>query len=290
MSKWCLGTVQFGTNYGVANNQGQVQYFDVLNIVQHAIENGIEYFDTAQAYGNSETILGRVFSELGVNRQIKCITKLLPDFQFDTNNTLRANIQGSLQRLNQSSLWGLMLHRVSDYLKNKLFISAIEGLKQVGLIQNFGVSTDQPEDALHYIQQPYIDIIQVPFNVLDRRLIDNGFFEQATRLGKTVFVRSLYLQGLITLNQEQLSNKNMMWAWPYLETLQNYIVTDIKPFVFNALNNIMPDAIGVFGVDSKTQLDENLSFSNMKIPKEIYQNWWHDLASHPERLLNPAKW
>ena len=53
-----MGTVQFGINYGITNKVGKVNKKEVRNILQLAVESGIELLDTAQAYGSSETILG----------------------------------------------------------------------------------------------------------------------------------------------------------------------------------------------------------------------------------------
>ncbi|MDF1875753.1 aldo/keto reductase, partial [Sulfurimonas sp. SAG-AH-194-I05] len=58
LSKLSLGTVQFGLDYGISNNSGQPSQKDVDNIVQYVYDNNINCFDTAQAYGNSESVLG----------------------------------------------------------------------------------------------------------------------------------------------------------------------------------------------------------------------------------------
>lgn len=57
-SKLILGTVQFGVNYGINNNAGQVTQTEVNRILEYAAENGIEKLDTSSAYGNSEEALG----------------------------------------------------------------------------------------------------------------------------------------------------------------------------------------------------------------------------------------
>ena len=59
ISKLSLGTVQFGLNYGIANISGQPTQDEVNKIVNYVIDNGITCFDTAQAYGDSEIVLGQ---------------------------------------------------------------------------------------------------------------------------------------------------------------------------------------------------------------------------------------
>ena len=58
MSKIALGTVQFGTDYGINSTHGKVQLDEVERILNYAKSEGIELLDTAPAYGNSEQILG----------------------------------------------------------------------------------------------------------------------------------------------------------------------------------------------------------------------------------------
>ena len=61
--KVALGTVQFGLDYGVTNQHGQVTIEEVESILDFAKINGIDTLDTASRYGNSEQVLG----DAGVN-------------------------------------------------------------------------------------------------------------------------------------------------------------------------------------------------------------------------------
>ena len=56
--KICIGTAQFGLTYGITNTEGQVQQDQVKKLLLLAQQLNIDYLDTAQAYGNSEQILG----------------------------------------------------------------------------------------------------------------------------------------------------------------------------------------------------------------------------------------
>ena len=55
----CLGTVQFGLAYGITNTDGQVSEVEVGRLLSKADGVGICWLDTAQAYGNAESVLGR---------------------------------------------------------------------------------------------------------------------------------------------------------------------------------------------------------------------------------------
>ena len=70
--KLCLGTAQFGMHYGVTNQMGRLKDNQIDLIIESALNNNIFYFDTANAYGNSEIILGNTLKN---NQNIKFITK-----------------------------------------------------------------------------------------------------------------------------------------------------------------------------------------------------------------------
>ena len=54
-----LGTAQFGLDYGISNKSGKIEPKEVDKILSFAKKNGIKSIDTAQAYGESETVLGK---------------------------------------------------------------------------------------------------------------------------------------------------------------------------------------------------------------------------------------
>jgi len=291
MKNVCLGTVQFGLNYGVSNKLGKPQYQDVVNIIKCSFKNNINYFDTAQSYGDSEIVLGKAFKELGIQSKVNVITKLSPNFKLDN---ITIDLKKSLSNLGIKNAWGLMLHRFDKKLINTEFGLIIKQLKKAELIKHFGVSVYSPDDALLVLKNPLVDIIQVPFNILDRRLIDNNFFEIANQMQKKVFIRSVYLQGLLIMSDEDLINKNMSWAIPYLLRLRQFThdnMIDMKSFALNAITDKVTNSFVITGVDSINQLKENISLLNENIPsKQIFEDWWKNLPLYPEKLLNPSLW
>jgi len=58
-SKLVLGTAQLCLDYGIANKSGKPEENKAFEIMKYAAENGINYFDTAYSYGNSETTIGK---------------------------------------------------------------------------------------------------------------------------------------------------------------------------------------------------------------------------------------
>ncbi len=291
---FCLGTAQLGMAYGIANEDGQPDLEEARRIVQTADKNGIRYYDTAQSYGTSEQILGEAFAALPGREHIRCVTKLSPDFRSSTFEDLKTAIEDSLRRLGLGHLWGVILHRVEGIEDWPSLVQAVERCKAQGLIRYFGVSLYEPEEAVRFAREPYIDIIQVPFNVLDRRLIDNDFFPLAIAEGKHIFIRSVFLQGLMLMSESRIKRKRMGWAAEHLAGLHTFIQVngvDQKTFIIKVVAQRVPEAVLVVGLESYEQLLENLAlFDAPPVPEDLTQAWWDKLPRYPDKLLNPSLW
>lgn len=294
MDNFCLGTVQLGLNYGIANKTGQPARDEISKIISTAINNGIHFFDTAQAYGESEVLLGEVFEDIPEQSEIKIITKLAPDFKHTSGSQLRNTIEESLNRLKISSLWGLMTHRSSSITDWKVFARQIKSFAPDVLVQNIGVSLYSPDEAMQYLDNEFVDIIQIPTNVLDKRLINLGFFEKAEEHRKIIFIRSIYLQGLLLLSENELENGKMSWAKSQIQFYFNFIKQhDLLPqyFALKAIRQRFPQTILVSGVETQIQLLENLKLLNAPdLDKNILNEWWSDLPDLPLEILDPSKW
>ena len=136
-SKLVLGTVQFGLDYGIAGGR-QVPVEEVQRILDFAQENGISTLDTAITYGNSEQLLG----ETGV-QDWQIVTKLpsIPNKCTDVERWVQESVQGSLQRLKVSQLYGLILHRPADLndLHGKVLYRALKQCETLGWVGKLGL-------------------------------------------------------------------------------------------------------------------------------------------------------
>jgi aryl-alcohol dehydrogenase-like predicted oxidoreductase len=280
--------------YGIANRDGQPDHDEAISVVRLAVKNGVGFFDTARAYGSSERILGQALNSLEGHGPFRVISKLPPDFTFRGYDDLKAETSRSLEHLMVSDLWGLLLHRTEIGTEWTVFSEAVNRLKDDGLITHFGVSVYHPHEAVRFVEEEGIDIIQVPFNVLDRRLIDAGFFQLARNRGTQVFVRSIFLQGLIFLTPEELREKGMDWTIPFLSRLWSFVQDrdfSLEEFAVGAVIDAFPSVIPVIGVEKSSQLEQNLRLmENQIIPAEDVTSWWENLPVFPERLLNPSLW
>ena len=199
--KLALGTAQFGLNYGLTNISGMLTNAEIRSILNLAQISGIDTLDTAAAYGNSEQTLG----DLGVSNW-KVVTKI-SKYNIEPTNMhvwISKCVDNSIKRLNIDSLYGLLLHDPSVLLKSngKYLAQILKDLRSSGRVKNIGFSIYSPEILPSILSVLRPDIIQAPFNILDQRILKSGWLNSLASEGIKVYVRSIFLQGLLLQEPE----------------------------------------------------------------------------------------
>lgn len=285
-SKLALGTVQFGLDYGVANQGGRVTAEEGQKILAEAWCAGVDTLDTAIAYGDSEATLGAI----GVGNW-RIVTKLprMPDGTNDVDGWVEAQIAGSLGRLGIAQLDGLLLHcpaQVLEWAGRKL-PGALQKSKDRGLVKKIGASIYGPGELPVLLDALDMSLIQLPLNILDRRFIDSGWLSRISLAGVEVHVRSIFLQGLLLLAESQRPGKFGRWqslwtAWDsWLKEKELSALEACLSFVLHE-KNVSKIVIGVDGVD---QIRQILSLPDRDLPE--LPNF---AGLYDEKLINPANW
>jgi aryl-alcohol dehydrogenase-like predicted oxidoreductase len=203
-----LGTVQFGTAYGVSNSAGRTPPTEVERILRFAAENDISLLDTATSYGDAEAVLGLSMS--GLPARFDVVTKT-PVYQGrrigrEDARELRDALLRSLDHLRQERLYGLLVHHAADLMGEggRSLVEELQAAVSEGLVQKIGVSVyDAAQlDAVLSVFVP--DIVQLPLNALDRRLIASRHLQRLDELGVEVHARSVFLQGAMLMQPERL--------------------------------------------------------------------------------------
>jgi aryl-alcohol dehydrogenase-like predicted oxidoreductase len=288
ITKISLGTVQFGMDYGINSTSGQVESSEVVDILNYAQQRGINLLDTAPSYGNSEQVLG-----ISNIQNFQIVTKTR---HFDQNTisdkdaTLLINdLNQSLQLIKKKSVYGVLVHNANDLLKpgaDKIF-RQLELLKEQGLASKIGVSVYSYEQLEIILNNFDIDLVQLPFNILDRRLVDSGMFKMLKNKGVEIHARSIFLQGLLLMDMQNMASKFDRWKdlWKiWYEWLNDSQITALEATIRHAIS--IPEISKVLvGVDTLDQLKEIIVASNgvlPSIPTELYTN--------DVNLLNPSNW
>jgi aryl-alcohol dehydrogenase-like predicted oxidoreductase len=281
--KLALGTVQFGIDYGVANTKGQVQIEEVHAILNYAQKNGVNTLDTASSYGNSEEVLGKF-----VVNDFKIITKTT-SIKKGVNEVVR-NFHQSLKNLKQQKVCGLLIHDINEIEHKRfdaLFIE-LARLKQQGLVKKIGASVYNSQQIDYLLDNFSIDLIQLPINILDQRLISNDSLIKLKKHNVEIHARSAFLQGLLLMSTDTIPS----WFNPIKDTLklfhkeakkQNLTKLQLALGFVQSLTEI--DKV-VVGVDSLKQLYEIINASSVKVNAVELSN----ISINDPIFLNPSNW
>lgn len=286
MNRLALGTVQFGIPYGIANQTGQVTRAMAKAMLKLAAENGIDTLDTAIAYGESEDCLGEIGTE-----GFKLVTKLpsVPDGCSDVNGWVQEQVVASLSRLGVGKLYGLLLHRPDQLLglNGKKLYQSLQRLKDDGQVQKIGISIYAPSELDAITKLFHLDLVQAPFNLVDRRLLTSGWLQRLREGGVEIHTRSSFLQGLLLMPYEVIPSKFTPWAelWSkWQDWLAHHTVTALQACLAYPLSFSEIDRV-VVGVDSVSQLAQIINLAQAKISNDL-----PDICSEDENLINPAHW
>lgn len=296
MAKLCLGTVQFGMEYGINNTLGQPSEEDVFEMLDTAIENGIHVIDTARAYGTAEIILGRYFEARKNADSIKLISKLRPNIieenEADICGAVRRECEETLGRLHVKQVNGYLLH-TPEYIYQPQIIEALRALKEEKLVEHIGVSIYELREGYAALKMGGIDYIQLPYSVLDQRGMQEGFIQEAKKAGVTVFTRSAFLQGLFMMEKEKIP-KHLNHAIPYMvrfeKLLDKYGVNKLDALMHFVLQEKEIDYL-VFGVDTREQLLQDIGVCQGNgIPKELIGELKEAFVDIEKSIIFPSLW
>ena len=284
--KLALGTAQFGLPYGISNQHGQVTRAVAKAMLQLAEANGIDMIDTAIAYGDSETCLGEVGTQ-----GLKLVTKLpaVPNGCVDVSGWVKEQVAASLARLGVSTVYGLLLHRPAQLLgtDGKAIYRTLQGFKETGLVQKVGASIYDPNGLAVLTTQYRLDLVQAPFNLVDRRLHTTGWLKRLKHEGIEIHTRSAFLQGLLLMPQAAIPAQFALWSelWSkWHEWLSSHNISAIQASLAYPLSFPEIDRV-VVGADSVSQLEQIIS-SAASVTSDVLP----DLYCDAEDLINPACW
>jgi len=296
-NRLCLGTAQFGLDYGIKNKEGKLPESRVFSILDRAFEKEVFLIDTASVYGDSEKILGDYFAKRKVQDKARVISKLRGDFltyfESDISRNIENQIKQSLSGLKINCLEGYLLHN-PEHLYNTEIIRSLSLMKEKGLIKRSGVSVYLTEQAFEALEREEIEIIQIPYNLFDQRWKKTDFFTAAKEKGKTIFSRSTFLQGFILLTPKEIP-PNLLFGKIYLDRLDfilnKYNLSRLEACLKYVLNSKEVDFL-LFGVDNVQQFDQIIEICSevQNLPEKFIKEIEKEFSDVEETLLLPYLW
>lgn len=299
-SQLTLGTVQLGLDYGISNATGKPHQEESISMLKLAMDSGINTFDTARQYGNSEEVLGAFLSAKNNPSNPNIVSKFKVSAA-NLGNIDRAwkevheSVVKSLGTLGLSTLPVCLLHKGDEPIREVMAIlpEMIRRLMDEGLITLGGISAYFPEDVPWFLDYEEIAATQIPINVFDQRLVKTGLLNQLTEAGKLVFARSIFLQGLFFMDPAQLKG-DLKIAEKYLKQLNELALQaqmSIAQLAFSFVRDLSGVNSIVFGAVNEEQIRQNISLLNGKaVPAEVTDQIKVLFSNIEENLLTPGTW
>jgi len=266
--------------YGISNKKGVWSRESTNNILNFAYNNDINTIDTAKDYGSSEKEIGR-YIKSNSHQKWAIITKLGNDID---------HIKKSIDLLGQIPDT-VLAHNSELYYKNSSYRDSLWEFKNDYGIKKIGVSVYNKDQINKCLSAKNPDIIQLPLNLLDTRLIKDGVVQMLNDEEVEIHARSIFLQGLLFLPLKTIAKK-----FPtVLKTIKifNDIASSYKLTLAEMSLLFITHHSGikklVIGVDSISQLFNNIKIMKKSVPKGMFDKIY-SIDFRDEKVLNPNLW
>ncbi|MBP3231803.1 MAG: aldo/keto reductase [Anaerovibrio sp.] len=292
----CLGTVQFGMDYGI-KGQKQPSVEQAVDMLDYATQNGINTIDTANAYGSAEDVVGAFLEKKTIARdKLFIVSKFRPNLLDDVGQDkyyeiMRNNLENTLSRLHTDYLDSYLLHS-ARYIFDDEIIDTLNRLKADGLAERVGVSVYEPEEAKKCIERPNVDFMQLPYSIFDQRMEKAGVFEYAKNNNIQIHSRSAFIQGLILMEEDEIP-PFLSKAKPIVRKISLLCNRHGISRIALAMNYVKQQSrIShlVFGVDNIEQLRENIKLFEEDISVAVVDDIAKEFRNIEADIVMPSLW
>jgi len=278
-SKLILGTANLGSGYGITNSDNY-NPSNALEIINYAVSRGIDTFDTAAEYGEAERLL-RITLKSGKAAQL--ITKI-PKLESYTFENVCHYLNQSIDRLGTPFLFGLLFHDPSIHERREIY-EISERILNSGKVKRIGFSAYSLESLLTAKNNnPHWTIFQIPENILDRRLMNSTELLDLSNAGNIIHVRSIFLQGLLLANPQELPLKFLQYrqVFAQIESLAQEVGVRPLDICLSYAANISWSSGSIIAAATVAQLDEIINYQHTDFE-------FSNLRSLPEAVLDPRR-
>jgi aryl-alcohol dehydrogenase-like predicted oxidoreductase len=211
---WKVSEVGFGA-WAIGADWGHVDEQEALDALREAIEQGVNFIDTADVYGDgrSERLIAKVLKEYPgrVYVATKAGRRLNPHTAAGYNRqNLSTFVERSLSNLAVEALDLLQLHcpPTQVYYMPEVF-AELDNLVLAGKIRHYGVSVEKVEEAIKALEFPGVESVQIIFNIFRQRPAEH-FFEMAQAKQVAILARVPLASGLLTgkMSEQSVFTKN----------------------------------------------------------------------------------
>jgi aryl-alcohol dehydrogenase-like predicted oxidoreductase len=283
--KLIIGTAQLDKNYGIKKNRKKIDTQKLKSIFNFLKKKNYFYIDTARSYKGAENLLKtQDLSKFKIIGKVEKLREKKNIYSF-----LKKRIMTSLNNLDIKRFEGYLIHDEADLISDKSneIYEALLKIKNENLTRKVGVSVYNFRNALAIIKNFKLDIIQLPYNILDRRFEKKIFLKEIKKKNIEVHARSIFLQGLLLYKINKIPN----YFTKYLKNLKKIDEFCEKnnlsklEFCLNfVLQNKFIDKL-VIGIEDKKNIYE---ISRVKYTKNNKR--FPNIDSNNLNLIDPRKW
>lgn len=283
-SRIILGTVQFGLDYGISNREGKPSQQVIAKILDLAYSSGIRTLDTADAYGSAIESIGSYMNKTG--RKFEINTKFK---NIDSSVTLQ--LEQTLSVLPVDHINTYFFHSFEDFKLKPELLDELRDMRGNKLINKIGLSIYDDFEFREAINNPIIDVIQFPFNMLDNWYHRGKLIEKAKINKKSLQARSIFLQGLFfkRISEVQSNFKALVPALESIQQVSNQYNISVEQLALGYAMQQKDIEHIVIGVDNYRQLERNLYLTSKTLKKEIIDQI-NQIVVKETSLLYPKNW
>ena len=289
-NKLCIGTVQLGQSYGPQKKRQILSLNELSKFVSYLKKNEIKYLDTASIYNFDKRIRDSNISL----KKFKIITKIQSPKKFKSKYKEKTIflIKEMLSNLRANSFYAVLLHdtknlKKSDYME---FLSVVKLLKKMKLIKYYGISIYSQAEFYKFRKYGKPNIVQGQLNIFDQSMLKRNFLKKLKKDGIKFHARSIFLQGLLTINNKKLRSYFKKWNKVFFEWntfCKTKGFSNLEVATNFVLNNSLVDKI-IVGFQNKNELKEFLSIK--KVLKSTDLNFKLKKNLNTSNLVKPFNW
>jgi aryl-alcohol dehydrogenase-like predicted oxidoreductase len=294
-SEIALGTVELGLDYGIPGHGQHIRPVetDAIRLLNEALDLGVNFIDTARAYGNSEEIIGKALKHR--RGEYILATKIGPFDACDLESpTLRdrvwKSLETSLRMLQTDYIDLLMIHSASVEViqKSDKLLEALYAIRQQGYIRYLGASVYE-DAAPEALRRGGFECLQIPYNALDR-MSEETILPSASEKGVGIVARSVLLKGAITARYRELPDdlSELKAAAASLEHLAEAAGMSLPEMAFRYV--LSSDVIALCGTARREELRSAIEAANRgPLDAELVAQI-QKICVVDRRQLNPGNW
>lgn len=299
LSAFAFGTVQLGMQYGLSANNAKPSEEKSFEMLDVAMDLGVNTLDTANNYGDSEAVIGRWMNKRKAEgKTLPWVVDKIGPLKHGSYDILRDDVyrqvEGCLHQLDVETIDCLMLHNYDDYEQDRDGMQKIFAEMKAEKLYNYSAISAYSFHDYGVIAESGFDATQIPLNVFDWSQIENGGLQKIADAGMMIFGRSVFLQGLVFRTPEALDPR-MEFCFPYLRRfieLYKEFQLDPASLALSFVLSLPGVTQAVMGCRNIDQIKDNADLFDRTVTLTPDQmKMLHDAFYNIDpRVVNPGSW